>query len=96
MFEVFEHARKVSRTDSQLYEDAAELQMFFIKKRDELCRNGEAFLSPALSYLDVHLQQALTKERKEKLPLEQKEDEEKKQMEAEEKKDKGSAQEVSE
>ncbi|XP_046358124.1 protein polybromo-1-like isoform X2 [Haliotis rufescens] len=78
MFKVFEYARKVSRTDSQLYEDAVEMQMFFIKIRDELCKNGEMLLTPALSYTERHLQSALEMEKKEKLPLEQKEDEEKK------------------
>ncbi|XP_071082321.1 protein polybromo-1-like isoform X6 [Haliotis cracherodii] len=78
VFKVFEYARKVSRTDSQLYEDAVEMQMFFIKIRDELCKNGEMLLTPALSYTERHLQSALEMEKKEKLPLEQKEDEEKK------------------
>lgn len=62
----------------QLYEDAVEMQMFFIKIRDELCKNGEMLLTPALSYTERHLQSALEMEKKEKLPLEQKEDEEKK------------------
>ncbi|XP_070193759.1 protein polybromo-1-like isoform X2 [Littorina saxatilis] len=78
VFKVFERARKVSRTDSQLYEDAVEMQMLFIKTRDELCKNGELLLTPALSYTERHLQQALEAEKKEKLPQEQKEEEEKK------------------
>lgn len=84
IFEVFEYARKVSRTDSQLYEDAVELQLYFIKKRDEICHNGEVLLTPALSFTDRHLHIALEDEKREKLPKEQKEDEEKrKQQEAE-------------
>ena len=74
----------MSRTDSQLYEDAVELQMFFIKKRDEICKNGEILLTPALSHTERHLQLAVEDEKREKLPREQKEDEEKrKQQEAE-------------
>ncbi|XP_076447907.1 protein polybromo-1-like isoform X4 [Babylonia areolata] len=78
IFRVFENARKVSRTDSQLYEDAVEMQMLFIKIRDELCKNGELLLTPALSYTERHLQVDLEEEKKEKLPGEQKEEEEKK------------------
>ncbi|KAK7457993.1 hypothetical protein BaRGS_00039138 [Batillaria attramentaria] len=66
MFKVFERARKVSRTDSQLYEDAVEMQMLFIKIRDELCKNGELLLTPALSYTERHLNAALEEEKKEK------------------------------
>ena len=67
----------------QLYEDAVELQMFFIKTRDELCRNGELLLTPALSYTERHLQVELETEKEEKLPKELKEDEEKRKQEAE-------------
>ena len=87
MFEVFEHARKVSRTDSQLYEDSVELQMFFIKKRDEICKNGEILLTPALSYMERHLQATIELEKKEKLPKEQREDEEKRKQQEEEAKE---------
>ena len=62
----------------QLYEDAVEMQMLFIKTRDELCKNGEMLLTPALSYTERHLQVALEAEKREKLPQEQKEEEEKK------------------
>ena len=51
--------------------------MLFIKTRDELCKNGELLLTPALSYTERHLQAALEAEKKEKLPLELKEEEEK-------------------
>ncbi|XP_071960980.1 protein polybromo-1-like isoform X2 [Antedon mediterranea] len=81
MFEIFERARQLSRTDSQLYEDVVELQKFFITIRDEICKNGEILLSPALSYTHRHLQNALDKEKKEKLPNELKEDAEKKEEE---------------
>ena len=52
--------------------------MLFIKTRDELCKNGEMLLTPALSYTERHLQAALEAEKKEKLPQEQREEEEKK------------------
>ena len=55
MFEVFRYARNVSRRDSQLYEDSADLQKFFIQTREQLCKNGEVLLTPALSYQEVHL-----------------------------------------
>ncbi|KAK3103095.1 hypothetical protein FSP39_016403 [Pinctada imbricata] len=77
MFKVFQRARKLSRTDSQLYEDAIEMQMFFIKKRDEICKSGEVLLTPALSYTEKHLQAELEAEKPQKLEQEQKEDEEK-------------------
>ncbi|XP_064374806.1 protein polybromo-1-like isoform X2 [Dromaius novaehollandiae] len=62
------------RTDSEIYEDAVELQQFFIKVRDELCKNGEILLSPALSYTTRHLHSDVEKEKKEKLPKEIEED----------------------
>lgn len=62
------------RTDSEIYEDAVELQQFFIKIRDELCKNGEILLSPALSYTTKHLHNDVEKEKKEKLPKEIEED----------------------
>ena len=40
----------------QLYEDAIEMQMYFIRVRDDLCKHGEILLSPALSFTDRHLQ----------------------------------------
>jgi protein polybromo-1 len=55
MFKVFSRARAMSRSDSQLYEDTVEMQMFFIKNRDTLCKNGEVLLSPALSFTEKHI-----------------------------------------
>ncbi|XP_071136797.1 protein polybromo-1-like isoform X10 [Mytilus edulis] len=83
MFQVFERARRLCRTDSQLYEDAVEMQHFFIKKRDEICKNGEILLTPALSYTERHLQAALDAERNRKMLLE-KEGTEKAKRESEE------------
>ncbi|XP_072928806.1 protein polybromo-1 isoform X4 [Hemitrygon akajei] len=84
MFEVLERARRLNRTDSEIYEDAVELQHFFIKIRDELCKNGEILLSPALSYTLKHLQHDLEKEKKEKLPKEMEEDKQKREEEKKE------------
>ncbi|ELU08320.1 hypothetical protein CAPTEDRAFT_221993 [Capitella teleta] len=64
MFKVFEFARTASSVDSQVYEDSLELQHYFMKMRDELCKNGEVLLTPALSFTESHLQKALEKERK--------------------------------
>ncbi|XP_028164939.1 protein polybromo-1 [Ostrinia furnacalis] len=48
MFAVFERARRLSRTDSQIFEDSVELQAYFVEQRDLLCRN--TLSSPALSF----------------------------------------------
>ncbi|XP_072934610.1 protein polybromo-1 [Epargyreus clarus] len=48
MFAVFERARRLSRTDSQIFEDSVELQSYFIEQRDVLCRN--VLQSPAMSF----------------------------------------------
>ncbi|XP_062842241.1 protein polybromo-1 isoform X2 [Trichomycterus rosablanca] len=74
MFEVLEKARRMHRTDSEIFEDSVELQHFFIRIRDELCKNGEILLSPALSYTTKHLHSDVEKEKKEKLPKEFEED----------------------
>lgn len=50
IFTCLDRARQLSRTDSQIFEDSIELQMFFIKKRDELCKNGKTLQSPALDF----------------------------------------------
>lgn len=62
------------RTDSEIFEDAVELQHFLIRIRDELCKNGEILMSPALSYSSKHLHSDVDKEKKEKLPKELEED----------------------
>ncbi|XP_051957317.1 protein polybromo-1-like isoform X1 [Xyrauchen texanus] len=74
MFEVLEKARHLHRTDSEIFEDSVELQQFFIRIRDELCKNGEILLTPALSYTTKHLHSDVEKEKKEKLPKEYEED----------------------
>ncbi|XP_046881152.1 polybromo 1, like isoform X1 [Hypomesus transpacificus] len=81
MFEVLEKARRLNRTDSEIFEDAVELQHFFIKIRDELCKNGEILLTPALSYTHKHLNSDVEQEKREKLPKEMEEDKQKREEE---------------
>lgn len=72
------------RTDSEIFEDAVELQQFFIKIRDELCKNGEILMSTALSYTLKHLHNDVEQEKREKIPKELEEDKQKKAEEGEE------------
>ncbi|XP_071761621.1 polybromo 1, like [Centroberyx gerrardi] len=81
MFEVLEKARRLHRTDSEIFEDAVELQQFFIKIRDELCKNGEILLSSALNYTSKHLHSDVEQEKREKLPREIEEDKQKREEE---------------
>ncbi|CAH2096950.1 unnamed protein product [Euphydryas editha] len=48
MFAVFERARRLSRTDSQIFEDSVELQSYYVEQRDALCRG--TLQSPALAF----------------------------------------------
>ncbi|XP_071450417.1 protein polybromo-1 isoform X3 [Hetaerina americana] len=75
MFACLERARKLSRTDSQVFEDSIELQSFFIRQRDELCRGGDLLHSPALNYTQDHLAMAVEAIKQEKLLQETPEDE---------------------
>ncbi|XP_053378046.1 protein polybromo-1-like isoform X6 [Mercenaria mercenaria] len=77
MFKVFSRARALSRSDSQLYEDTVEMQMFFIKTRDSLCKNGEILLTPALSFTEKHIHSIVEAEKLAKSVAEQAEDEKK-------------------
>ncbi|XP_068568266.1 polybromo 1, like isoform X1 [Cebidichthys violaceus] len=74
MFEVLEKARRLHRTDSEIFEDAVELQQFFIKIRDELCKNGEILQSTSLNYTSKHLHSDVEQEKREKIPKEIEED----------------------
>ncbi|XP_041638497.1 polybromo 1, like [Cheilinus undulatus] len=85
MFEVLEKARRLHRTDSEVFEDAVELQQFFIKIRDELCKNGEILLSAALNYTIKHLHNDVEQEKREKIPKEIEEDRKKEEEEKEDK-----------
>lgn len=75
IFACMERARKLSRTDSQVFEDSIELQSCFIRQRDELCRGGDLLQSPALSYTLLHLAAAVEATRQQKLLQEQPEEE---------------------
>ncbi|KAL6112032.1 pbrm1 [Pungitius sinensis] len=74
MFEVLEKGRRLHRTDSEIFEDAVELQHFFIKIRDELCKNGEILQSSSLIYTSKHLHSDVEQEKREKIPKEIEED----------------------
>lgn len=67
-----------------MYDDAVELQVFFVTRRDKMCKDGERFISPALLITRRHLVQELDEERKKKAEIEGKEDEK---LKAQEKKD---------
>ncbi|XP_043276955.1 protein polybromo-1 isoform X2 [Venturia canescens] len=58
VFSCLERARKLSRSDSQPFEDSVELQAFFLRTRDEVTRSGDLLHSPALNYtlLDLSTQ----------------------------------------
>ncbi|XP_054586619.2 polybromo 1, like isoform X2 [Nothobranchius furzeri] len=86
VFEMLEKARRLHRTDSEVFDDAVELQQFFIKIRDELCKNGEILLSSALNYTVKHLHSDVDQEKREKIPREVEED--KKNLEEEKKEEK--------
>lgn len=75
----------ICRTDSEIFEDAVELQQFFIKIRDELCKNGEILLSSALNYTTKHLHSDVEQEKREKIPKEMEEDKQKMEEEEENK-----------
>ncbi|KAM8868716.1 protein polybromo-1-like isoform 1-T3 [Synchiropus picturatus] len=78
MFEVLEKARRLHRTDSEVFDDSVELQQFFIKIRDELCKNGEILQTAALNYTLKHLVNDVEQEKREKIPREIEEDEQRK------------------
>ncbi len=57
-----------------MYEDATELQTFFILHRDALCRDGQRFMSPALHYTKRILLSQIEEEKKNKQKLEEKDE----------------------
>lgn len=67
----------VCRTDSEIFDDSVELQQFFIKIRDELCKNGEILMSSALNFTLKHLHSDVEQEKREKIPKEIEEDQQK-------------------
>lgn len=76
VFACLDRARRLSRTDSQVFEDSIELQSFFIRNRDELCKSGEILSSPALSYTGMHLSAAVEAVRQSKLLQEEQQEQE--------------------
>lgn len=50
VFSCLERARKLSRSDSQPFEDSVELHTFFLRTRDDVTRSGDLLHSPALNY----------------------------------------------
>lgn len=71
VFTCLERARRLSRTDSQPFEDSVELQAFFLRTRDEATRRGDLLHSPALNYtlLDLSAQVAELKRIKQQQEL---------------------------
>ena len=51
----------------EVYDDAVELQQFYVQQRDRVCKDGERFVSPAISQTKRHLQHELDEERKRKM-----------------------------
>lgn len=78
IFACLDRARRLSRTDSQVFEDSIELQSFFIKKRDEMCKG--VLTSPALSYTAMHLSASVEAIRQTKLLQEEQEQEQENEM----------------
>ncbi|KAF5301597.1 hypothetical protein FQR65_LT08902 [Abscondita terminalis] len=75
MFACFERSRRLSQSDSQVFEDSIELQSYFIKQRDELCKHGDLLQSPACNYGLMHLTAAVESLRHSKLVQESLEEE---------------------
>ncbi|KAL6428031.1 hypothetical protein ACFW04_008427 [Cataglyphis niger] len=71
VFTCLERARRLSRTDSQPFEDSVELQAFFLRTRDDATRAGDLLHSPALNYtlLDLSSQVAELKRIKQQQEL---------------------------
>lgn len=67
----------IYRTDSEIFDDSVELQQFFIKIRDELCKNGEILMSSALNFTLKHFHSDVEQEKREKIPKEIEEDQQK-------------------
>lgn len=77
MYIMFHNVVYISRTDSEIFDDSVELQQFFIKIRDELCKNGEILMSSALNLTLKHLHSDVEQEKREKIPKEIEEDQQK-------------------
>ena len=66
LFKVFQRARMLTRTGSQLDQDAAVLQRYYIRQRDEMCDHGSLLRSPALLFDEHRLKQDIERSRIEK------------------------------
>ena len=65
VFAVLEKARFTAQPDSIIYEDAVQLHLCFIHKRDELCGpSGEKLFTPALQFTLGQFQSSIDMERK--------------------------------
>ena len=58
-----------------MFEDATELQVFFVIQRDVLCKDGQTFMSPALNHTKRKLLNQIEEERKMKQNTEENDDE---------------------
>ncbi|XP_014669856.1 PREDICTED: protein polybromo-1-like [Priapulus caudatus] len=66
MFAVFARGRALNNIDSEIFEDAMELQQFFMRVRDKLCKSGDVLQSPALNITEVHFQRIIQEEKDKK------------------------------
>uniref|UniRef100_A0A1B0G2F8 Polybromo-1 n=1 Tax=Glossina morsitans morsitans TaxID=37546 RepID=A0A1B0G2F8_GLOMM len=69
VFACLERARRLSRTDSDVFQDSIELQSFFTKKRDEIC--ADTLNSPALNYTLDKMLSEVEIMKQQKLPQEE-------------------------
>ncbi|XP_031335236.1 protein polybromo-1 isoform X3 [Photinus pyralis] len=75
MFACFDRARLLSRSDSQVFEDSIELQSYFIKQRDEICKHADLLQTPAANYSLMHLRASIESTRHAKMMQESLEEE---------------------
>ena len=68
VFVVLERARNLSKSDSQVFEDAVELQTHFINIRDNACANGDILQSRALLFTEADLSKAVESSKDSKPP----------------------------
>ncbi|CAI4231619.1 unnamed protein product [Auanema sp. JU1783] len=64
-FDLFEKTREHSRLGSQLFEDAIELQLMFVRERDALCKNS--LISNAFAVIESHVVEEIEKLRKKRV-----------------------------
>ncbi|TKR92680.1 hypothetical protein L596_007287 [Steinernema carpocapsae] len=64
LFNLFSKARELTSPSSAIFKATVEMQLHFIEKRDELCRNR--LDSPAIFYNDTHLKREISTMQREK------------------------------